>query len=276
MRFISLFAGIGGLDLGFERAGMYCVAQVEINPFCKKILAKHWPHVPRYGDIRDVGKHNLPEADLICGGFPCQPHSLAGGRKASIDDRDLWPEFARIVRECQPRWVVAENVSGLLSSEAGRFFGRVLADLAASGYCIEWQSLPAAAFGAPHIRERVFIIAHHEGSGEGQVSISTWRSQQENIDADGICGALPNTNHTGRETSRPAMSQEREAPYTMFRECGQYFEQYEGWKVEPAVGRVANGVPGRVDRLRGLGNAVVPLVAEFIARSILLAESAKQ
>jgi len=231
MKFGSLFAGIGGIDLGLERAGMECAWQVEIDPFCQKVLAKHWPEVDMYGDIKEVGSHNLTPVDLICGGFPCQPHSLAGKREASGDERDLWGEMFRVVCEVNPRWVLAENVPGLLSSEAGRFFGRVLRDLASVGYCVEWESIPAAAFGAPHIRERIVIIAHAD---------ITRLEEREGT-------------NTGRERAF----------------CGTEPERSERWAVEPSVGRVAHGVPSRVDRLRSLGNAVVPQVAEWIGRRIL-------
>lgn len=265
MEFISLFSGIGGLDLGLERAGMECVAQVEIDDYCQKVLTKHWPHVPKYKDVKDVGKNNLPAADLICGGFPCQPHSLAGSRKASIDARDLWPEFARIVRECQPEWVVAENVPGLLSSEAGRFFGRVLWDLAASGYGVEWQSLPAAAFGAPHIRERIFIVAHNESLRKRGLSTSTTREGEEVTDPHGVYpDVLPNLDRSRQYKQWFTLhaSQTIQTIWSAIKPSSQ-------WEIEPGVVRVVHGFPGRVDRLKGLGNAVVPQVAEFVGRCIL-------
>jgi DNA (cytosine-5)-methyltransferase 1 len=267
MNFISLFTGIGGLDLGLERAGMECVAQVEVDDYCRKVLSKHWPDVPKFKDVYDVGKHNLPAADLICGGFPCQPHSLAGSRKAGTDDRDLWPEFARIIRECRPQWVLAENVPGLLSSETGRFFGRILGDLAASGYAVEWQSLPAAAFGAPHIRERVFFIAHHEGGGERQLSVFAWRSQQIGIDFNRICEIIPNSNGNRQQMQWKSIATQAKGTWFL-----PHFEHSNQWETEPTVGRVADGFPGRVDRLKGLGNAVVPQVAEFVGWCIMQAE----
>lgn len=260
MKFISVFSGIGGLDLGLERAGMECVAQVEIDPYCQRVLQKHWPNVPKYKDVKDVGKNNLPAADLICGGFPCQPHSLAGKRKGSIDARDLWPEFARIIREGQYEWVLGENVPGLLSSEAGRFFGRVLADLAASGYSVEWQSLPAAAFGAPHIRERVFIIAHRESERERSIPDPTTREEGESSDINGLRQEVSNSNDKGLEGKVTKGG------------AWQYFRlpaKFDWWNTEPDICRVVDGFPGRVDRLKGLGNAVVPQVAEFVGRCIM-------
>jgi DNA (cytosine-5)-methyltransferase 1 len=160
LRFISLFAGIGGFDLGLERAGMTCVAQVEIDEWCRKVLAKHWPGVPRYTDICTIAGNDLPPCDVLCGGFPCQPHSLAGKREAATDERELWGEFRRLIGEIRPRWIVAENVPGLLSTHDRRFFGGILRDLAAFGYDATWSIVSACAVGAPHSRERVFILAH--------------------------------------------------------------------------------------------------------------------
>ena len=168
MTFGSLFAGVGGFDLGLERAGMVCKWQVEIDGFCQKVLAKHWPDVPRFVDVRDCGMHNLEPVNLIAGGFPCQDVSIAGKRKGLQGEQSgLWAEFARIVCEVKPRWVLVENVPGLLSSNAGRDFGTILRDLAACGYDAEWDCIPAAAFGAPHLRYRVFIVAYSKSCGIG-------------------------------------------------------------------------------------------------------------
>ncbi|MCA0354728.1 MAG: DNA (cytosine-5-)-methyltransferase [Chloroflexi bacterium] len=160
LRFISLFAGIGGFDLALETMGMQCVAQVEIDPYATSILEAHWPNVPKYRDIRSVGRHNLPSCEVLAGGFPCQPHSLAGSRRAGDDERDLWGEFARLIREIRPRYVLAENVGGIRSSDGGRFFAAILRDLAQAGYDAEWQTLSAAAVGAFHKRERLWIVAY--------------------------------------------------------------------------------------------------------------------
>ncbi len=194
MKVGSLFSGIGGLDLGLERAGMEIVWQVEIDEWCRRVLARHFPAAVRYGDVRGChgaamaeppsqrtgrlpvrrrkprsttgdaersgGGPLLPTVDLICGGFPCQPVSHAGRRLGAEDERWLWPEFLRIIREVRPRWALVENVPGLLSIDAGRLFGGVLRDLAESGYDAEWDCVPAAALGAPHIRDRVFVVAH--------------------------------------------------------------------------------------------------------------------
>lgn len=212
------------MDLGLERAGMTCVAQVEIDPWCQRILEKHWPDVPKYGDIRDVGKHNLPAAQLIAGGFPCQPHSVAGKRKGADDDRNLWPEYFRIIKEMRPAWVVGENVPGIITT----YLDTVLSDLEGAGYEVGVFNLPACGFDAPHRRERIFIVGYPHCTG---------LEEQWGIVSDG---------------------EEYEAP-----------ERAGRWAIEPGVDRVVDGVPNRVDRVKGLGNAVVPQVAEFIGKYIL-------
>jgi len=157
----SLFTGIGGLDLGLERAGMEIRWMVEINPFCQKVLAKHWPNVTRYENVRECGKHNLEAVDLICGGFPCQPHSTAGKRRGAADDRNLWPEYLRIVTELRPTWILGENVPGIITT----MLDTVLSDLEDEGYETLPLVVPACAFDAKHRRDRVWILAHSTGMG---------------------------------------------------------------------------------------------------------------
>jgi DNA (cytosine-5)-methyltransferase 1 len=236
MTFGSLFAGIGGLDLGLERSGMQCKWQVEIDDYATRVLSKHWPDVPKFRDVRSVGAHNLPAVDLICGGFPCQ--DLAGGGKlAGIDGArsGLWREFARIIGELQPRYALVENVANLLSGDSGRWFGRVLGDLAALRYDAEWHCIPAAAVGAPHVRDRVFVVAY--------------------------------ANSNNRQRRRGAVQVGR-FPFareiTKARNAGRI-----QWRAESRPSVLAYGVPNRVEQLNGYGNAVVPQVAEFIGRQIM-------
>lgn len=159
MNFVSLFSGIGGFDLGFERAGMTCVAQVERDKHALSVLARHWPDVPRFEDVRDVGKHNLPSVDVICGGFPCQDVSVAGRRAGLAGERSgLWFEFHRILGDLRPRFVVIENVPGLLSSNGGRDFAVILQGLVEHGYRVTWRVLDAQHFGLAQRRKRVFIV----------------------------------------------------------------------------------------------------------------------
>lgn len=167
MRFGSLFAGIGGFDLGLERAGMECAWQVEIDPFCRKVLTKHWPDVPKYEDVRDVGAHNLAPVDLICGGFPCPVVSQAA-RGRNVGEW-LWPDFRRIISCLRPSFVLLENVPGLRYADRG--FGDVLGDLAQVGYNSTWCEFPAAFFGAPHKRARLWLVAYPHGHRKPDVFI---------------------------------------------------------------------------------------------------------
>jgi len=163
----SLFSGIGGFDLGLERSGMEITWQVEIDPFCNKVLAKHWPNVKRYGDIKNVT--NLEPVDLICGGFPCQPYSCAGKRKGKDDDRALWPEMLRVVSEVKPRWIIGENVAGFIDMG----LDDCISDLENQGYEVQAFIIPACAVNAPHRRDRVWICAHslmcEHGAGNRQI-----------------------------------------------------------------------------------------------------------
>lgn len=162
----SLFAGIGGIDLGFERAGFKTVWQVEINPYCRKVLARHFPDAERYEDVRTVGSHNLKPVDVIAGGFPCQDVSHAGRRVGIDGERSgLWREMRRIIRELRPRFALVENTSGLLD----RGMERVLGEMAEDGFDAEWTVLSACAFGAPHPRQRVFVVAYPQSKRPRQL-----------------------------------------------------------------------------------------------------------
>jgi DNA (cytosine-5)-methyltransferase 1 len=233
LTFGSLFAGIGGFDLGFERAGMRCEWQVEIDPYCSRVLAKHWPNVRRWDDVRTFPPAGEWGVDVICGGFPCIEISSSGTKKGITGKHSgLWVEFARIIRELRPSIVVVENVADIVH----RGLGDVLGALALLGCDAEWHVLPAAAFGLPQRRERLFVVAYSDGRGRkgcekrnGQGALTEGR-----IDDDGLALA----EHRARDA--------------------------KSW-----VRRADDGIPCRVDRLRGLGNAVVPQVAEFIGRRIL-------
>lgn len=167
MRVLSLFSGIGGLDIAAEWAGMQIVGQVEIDEYCQQVLARHWPRVKRVADIRQVWGYDFGTVDVIVGGFPCQPGSVAGQRRGKADARWLWPEFLRVVEVYRPAWVVAENVPGLISLG---LLDDVLGDLDAAGYEATAVVFPAAAVGAPHLRERVFVVAHRDdGQRDDQV-----------------------------------------------------------------------------------------------------------
>jgi DNA (cytosine-5)-methyltransferase 1 len=255
--FGSLFAGIGGIDLGLERAGMICKWQVEIDPFCQRVLAKHWPNVARYEDVRTVGKHNLEPVDLICGGFPCQDVSLAGEQAGLGGKRStLWSEYARIVCEIKPKWILAENVVGLFSANDGRFFGNVLRDLAGLGYDAEWEVLPAAIFGAPHIRERVFILAYPCGV-VGPLELFK-------RDGDEIIEWRENQGEWRQNWDEPKVGPAFIGGGPSYWEC----------VPEPKVSRMVDGLPDELEQIRTYGNAVVPQVAEWIGQRIVETEEA--
>jgi DNA-cytosine methyltransferase len=205
VRFGSLFSGIGGLDLGLERAGMDCAWQVEIDDYCRRVLAKHWPDVPKHTDIRAVDFERVERVDLVAGGFPCQDLSYAGkGAGLSGARSGLWSEFKRAIRLVGPRYVLVENVPGLLS----RGMGVVCGDLAELGYVGEWESLPAAAFGAPHLRYRVFIVAHaneqrRKAVGHTDARYGTpLRTQAGEHLGMGRVSDVADANGTGREQRR--------------------------------------------------------------------------
>ena len=260
MKFGSLFSGIGGLDLGLERAGMECIWQVEIDNYCQRILIKHWPNIPKFGDIKDVGAHNLETPDLICGGFPCQPVSLAGKREAQADTRWLWPEFARVVDELQPRYVLVENVPGLYTAGGSE----VLADLATFGYNAEWHSIPASAVGAPHLRYRIFIVGWNPDGGNRNKRPFKEMERRKDTESAGVSTDVADTTGGSEQSS----GSQRNVGGFQDALCREGRDQ-SYWTVEPDIRRVAHGIPSRVDRLRGLGNAVVPQVAEWISRGIM-------
>ena len=258
----SLFSGIGGIDLGFERAGHDIAWQVEIDPWCREILSKHWPQVPKFEDVTQVGADNLSPVDVLAGGFPCQDVSNAGKKEGINGARSgLWSQFHRLIRDLRPRYVFVENVPGLLV----RGMDRVLGDLAAAGYDAEWEVLSAADVGAPHLRKRVWIIAHpssrqlrHQPRGG-----SGSNGQGATISRDnGDEGSLAHPKR-GRREYRCSKSTHIDNRQTYTQDRGQ-------WETEPDVGRVAHGVPKRVDRLRGLGNAVVPQCVEYLVRKYLI------
>jgi DNA (cytosine-5)-methyltransferase 1 len=228
----SLFSGIGGLDLGLERAGMRVVWQSEIDPYACRVLAKHWPDVPNLGDITTVDWSTVEPVDVICGGYPCQPFSYAGIRQGDSDPRHLWPHMLDAIRVLRPRIVVAENVPGHLSLG----FDRVLTALAALRFDVEWSVVSACSMGAPHMRRRLFWVAYAKG-----------------------CDVPHHLSHREREADRDEPRRSRRGA------------RADGWLPEPEMGRVADGVPSRMVRgpLAGLGNAVVPQVAEFVGRRIV-------
>ncbi|MCK5333819.1 MAG: DNA (cytosine-5-)-methyltransferase [Candidatus Aenigmarchaeota archaeon] len=336
LTFGSLFSGIGGMDLGFERAGMKCLWQVEIDECANKILKKHWPNVKRYKDIRAIRK--IGYVDVIGGGFPCQDISNAGNREGITGKRSgLWKEFLRIIRMVRPKYVVVENVAALLN----RGIDTVLADLSACGYNSEWDCLPAQAVGAPHRRDRVFIIAYandlrcvmrkserqgvqredetcnetYTGNkdmahcknergtcsdternkcrkpeaqiGERSSDISNsdkvWVREHEFLqkgiisDSDSKRTQIPPERKltaievTGRDGKKRTIISDTDYYYywKQRQKSIQETNRRKYWATDAGILRVANGIPKRVERIKCLGNAIVPQVAEFIGEQVI-------
>jgi DNA (cytosine-5)-methyltransferase 1 len=237
---LSLFSGIGGLELGLERAGMTIIGQIEIDSYCRQVLAKHWPDVPRHDDVRTATEwwtsEPRPRVDVVAGGFPCQPVSSAGLRRAQEDPRWLWPAMAQVIDATRPTWVIGENVPGLLKLG----LPVILDFLDWIGYRYRVGTISACALGAPHPRSRVFVVAH---------------SAAHRCDSWGVEFG----NGGEREPARAQSSERR----------GAGAGGPGWWETEPDVARVAYGVPNGVDRIGALGNAVVPQVAEYVGRLIV-------
>ncbi len=303
MKVLDLFSGIGGFSLGLERAGFQTVAFCEIESYCQAVLRKHWPDVPVYDDVRTLSVGRLAAdgifPDVICGGFPCQDISVAGTRVGIEGERSgLWHEYARLIGELRPRFAIVENVSALLS----RGMDVVLGSLASLGYDAEWHCIPATAVGAPHRRDRIWIVAYPNGrraaqspgrqrkgglgsvvGGEALADVPRNRRQprRPRDTPEGARGRQPGGGGVGAHVPDShrrrgeAVGQREEEGRATHAACGARLsfaaEPDRGgwWLAEPDVGRVAHGIPARVDRLRALGNAVVPILPEIIGRAIL-------
>lgn len=277
MKVGSLFSGIGGLDLGLERAGMDVIWQSEIDPYACKVLNKHWPTVPNLGNIKEIDWSQVERPDVICGGYPCQPFSTAGKRQGEGDARHLWPWVRECIAELRPRYAVLENVRGHLSLG----FGTVLGNLATIGYDTEWQVIPAAAVGAPHRRDRVFIVAYatqqfsnERGHASNQGTLKQRQGIQEPTRRSSCANNVADTTQQS-SNGKPDYARDSQQPKTISEPRDSSWESHRSgqwWAIEPDVGRVAHGIPNRVDRLRCLGNAVVPQVAEYVGRLIMAAQ----
>ena len=269
LRMLDLFAGIGGFSYAGEKlvGGFETVAFCEYDEHAQRVLRKHWPDTEIIRDIRELANDAdrfRGMVDIITGGYPCQPFSLAGVRRGDQDDRHLWPEMLRVIQAVRPRWVIGENVAGHISMG----LDTVLTDLEAAGYASRCYVIPAVAADAPHRRDRCWIVAHAgcqrqgaevsrsggqsiDGTAQGQ------RTEARNRFADGG-EDVADTNREGLEG----------AEWQGFEGRGERPSIGSWWKTEPELGRVANGIPRRVDRIKGLGNAIVPQIAQRIAWTI--------
>ena len=266
MKVLDLFSGIGGFSLGLEEAGFETVAFCEIDKKAHKVLAKHWPHVPIFDDVQKLNKAALDEqgiaVDVICGGFPCQDISLAG-KGAGLEGKrsGLWFEYHRLIKEIRPKYAIIENVSALRA----RGLDQVLRSLAEIGYDAEWHCIPASAIGAPHRRDRIWIVAYPN---------SQWQPQPQRV-KQGQRGRFGNGGKDVADADYAGLQRRSQT-----RDFGDVWPRLQQlierrpdsigatWAVEPDVGRVAHGVPKRVDRLKQLGNAVVPQIPYLIGMSL--------
>lgn len=257
----SLFSGIGGFDLAAQWVGWENIFQVEIDDFCNKVLEKHFPNVQRFRDIKEFdGTKFRGSINIISGGVPCQPASLAGKRKGKTDNRWLWPEALRILDEIKPAFAIFENPTGLLSLENGRSFEWICREVENIGYQVTTINLPACFVGAWHQRQRIFIVANIKESRIGRLSIQQWRQKEtENFNTDWISEVAPDT--CGKRLQNWKGSKES-------RKIRQTINGSNWWKFEPGMVRVVYGVPNRVDRIKSLGNAIVPQVAYEIFKII--------
>jgi DNA (cytosine-5)-methyltransferase 1 len=353
VKILDLFSGIGGFSIGLERAGFKTVAFCEIDKYCRLVLKKHWKDIKVYPDVREITKRQLEEdgcelPEIITGGFPCQPFSVAGRRQGTGDNRYLWPEMFRVIKEFKPRWIIAENVRGIVNIQDGVVFENVCTDLESQGYETQTFIIPAAGVGAPHRRDRVWIVAHSEFNGlpsskkrestketiskesqgqnntfntTGTSSLSTSkqimensrriiRGQQSSRNKESIeSGASQETERSADSDSlaRSGKGEKIMADSNINREKWNQSENRKGsrlkqsskdvanskrvyvqgqqdrsrqkqsrrsgwWDIEPNVGRVADGVQGRIYRLKGLGNSIIPQIAEEIGKAIVKAE----
>ena len=290
-RTLDLFAGIGGFSLGLERTGGFkTVAFCEIDKKAQLVLKKHWPGVPIYEDIKDLTSERLQAdeiiPDVITGGFPCQDISGAGKGKGIVGERSgLWSEMFRLIRDVRPTWAIIENVSALRS----KGLTLVLQDLCSVGYCAEWHCIPASAVGAPHQRDRIWIVAypmqqHQTQRGECSSTQSqgggggTEQGRSEG-DAERQRSLRGTGGDTAEDVAHPNEPRLEGWLRTGLQECPGKLSVGKGspreeklsdqWRIEPNVGRVADGVPKRVDRLKQLGNSVVPQIPELLGRAIL-------
>ena len=336
LKILDLCSGIGGFSLGLEATGGFeTIAFCEFDPFCQKVLNKHWPEVPIYNDLKEISKNeetirNIPEHDLICGGIPCQPFSVAGKQKGKEDDRHLWPFMFKIIKQKKPTWVIVENVGGFINVA----LDDVCLDLEAEGYATQSFIIPACGVEAPHRRDRIWIIGkrdvvdskcneHNREIGgrfeeEGENEEQEWKENSTARKSSGTSEVrLSDNRHEGSEdvadsdsslieggsissgvyeentNTNSGSTHEDVADSSSIGQQGQgQFGKWSGaetygkretsnafsigidnqWRIEPRVGRVANGVPNRVDRLKSLGNAIVPQIIYHIGLAILKEE----
>lgn len=261
---LDLFSGIGGFSLGLSWAGEFeTSAFCEIDPYCQKVLRKHWPDVPIYDDIKALTNERLRAdgivgIDVVTGGFPCQGFSFAGKRRGKEDDRYLWPEMLRVIAEVKPAWVIGENVPGIISLA----LDTVLSDLEGQGYTCQTFVIPACGVDAPHKRNRVWVIAH-DNCYRRRIQQESWSQCQSQTD----------TYYNGQEEPMGNANSQRceESNFSSLQTGRIRIESSFRREIESRICRVSHGIPNRMDRIRALGNAVVPQIPMMLGHFILRA-----
>ena len=283
LKILDLFSGIGGFSLGLEATGGFeTSAFCDIDPYCRKVLQQHWPNVPIFEDIKKLKGTDIGTVDIITGGYPCQPFSVAGKQKGVEDKRHLWPEYFRLIKECRPTWVIGENVSGHIKLG----LDSVIEDLESEGYSTRTFSISASSIGANHKRERIWIVAHRKENvadayGVNDAIGGVDRTIQEtggsgSIDergsgtnANGFSQSSKNETLDSTITNSNSKRQQEQWRTSTTQTKNKSIECSSWWKTEPNVGRVVNGVPNRVDRLKALGNSLIPQIPFYIGQTIL-------
>ena len=269
-KILDLFSGIGGFSYGFEMANLgETIAFVEKDEFCQKILRKHWKDVPIIDDIRKVNGKDFGTATIISGGFPCQPFSVAGKRKGKDDDRYLWDETIRVVAECKPKWFIGENVDGIVNISNGTILRQIQEDLEKEGFQVQCLVIPASGIGAWHQRKRVWIIGHNV-------------SHTNNVsDTSCIKYKRITSKQSGEDTIRRVHFEEKkQTTYDLWGKiarCSRFFTPQSWWQTQSELCGVPDGVSyelhsDRTNRIKSLGNSIVPQIAQLIGESILIAE----
>jgi len=272
---LDLFSGIGGFALAAKWNGYRTVAFCDNEPYAQAVLKKHWPDVPCHKDIREIRGDLYAGVTLLTGGFPCQPFSVAGKQRGKTDDRYLWPEMLRVIREARPVWIIGENVAGIVNMA----LDQVHIDLEAEGYEVESLIIPACGVDAPHRRDRVWIMAHAKGGKRGRLQDKGSAKGSQDCDqlsritsglsgkscASNVADPVSQRRCGGNTEGKYAEDAGKSSSHPWHNTAG-----VATWLPEPNVGRVVNGLPNRVDRIKGLGNAIVPQVAAEIIRNINL------
>ena len=281
LQHLDLFSGIGGFSLGLEATGGFeTKAFCDIEKYPRQVLQKHWPHVKQYEDIKELNYERLKadgidSIDIITGGYPCQPFSIAGRQKGEQDPRHLWPEYFRLVKELRPTWVIGENVSGHIKLG----LDTVIEDLESEDYSVRPFSISASSIGANHQRERIWILAHSRRSQwpraelRGENENETRKENANQFERSSSTSEVDVANTNDERLQRQWQSRNQFTPrFNSSRESSEERQRTVGqgwWESEPNMGRVAHGIPKRVDRLKSLGNSLVPQIPYYIGKTIL-------